>query len=81
MHADACLDRTHPPWLHRRQEILELTQPQEFVNVAQPLCHVISQCVISPHFQVRRAFATISDAVRVPSLLQWGYSCNTNMYY
>jgi hypothetical protein len=36
------------------EELLELTQPQEFLQICQPLFATISACVTSPHFQVSR---------------------------
>ena len=34
------------------EELLELTQPQEFLNICVPLFRCISRCLMSPHFQV-----------------------------
>ena len=34
------------------EELLELTQPQEFLNICEPLFRCISRCLMSPHFQV-----------------------------
>ena len=34
-------------------QLLELTQPQEFSNLIEPLFYRIAQCLMSQHFQVR----------------------------
>jgi hypothetical protein len=38
--------------------LLELTQPQEFSNMIEPLFYRIGQCLMSQHFQVRHGRAT-----------------------
>jgi serine/threonine-protein phosphatase 2A regulatory subunit B' len=40
-------------YLGELEELLELTQPQEFLNICEPLFKTISRCLMSPHFQVR----------------------------
>jgi serine/threonine-protein phosphatase 2A regulatory subunit B' len=39
-------------YLGELEELLELTQPQEFLNICEPLFKTISRCLMSPHFQV-----------------------------
>ena len=39
-------------FLGELEELLELTQPQNFLNVCGPLFTLIAKCVTSPHFQV-----------------------------
>jgi serine/threonine-protein phosphatase 2A regulatory subunit B' len=39
-------------FLNEVEEILEITDPQEFVKFQVPLFQQIAKCVSSPHFQV-----------------------------
>jgi serine/threonine-protein phosphatase 2A regulatory subunit B' len=40
------------------EEILDVTEPAQFVKVQEPLFKQISRCVSSPHFQVRKTTRT-----------------------
>ena len=47
-------------YLGELEELLELTQPQEFLNICGPLFRTISRCLMSPHFQVRSSSPQLS---------------------